>query len=107
MVRRRKVSNWPETTAALGRRDGRRRRFYQSTESGASRRSQNQGGGAGGTSRELESQKQGLLVGERRLLGREVATVKDLTRREKEGKLSQPFPSSCSPAICLPLAKLT
>ena len=104
MVRRLKVSNWPETTAALGRRDSRKRRFCQSTEFGASQKEPEP---RRGISRELESQRQGLFVGERRLLGREVATVKDLTGREKEGELSQPFPSSCSPTICLLLAKLT
>ena len=48
MVRRLKVSNWPETTAALGRRDGRRRRFYQSTEFEASQKEPEARGRGGG-----------------------------------------------------------
>ena len=81
--------------------------FIRAQRLGPVRRSQNKGRGFPGSWNHRG--RVCLGGGNRRLHRREAVTVKDLTGKEKEREISQPFHFSYSPIIChcLPLAKLT
>lgn len=96
-----KVSNWPETTAALGRKAAGEGGFIRAQSSGPVRRSQNQGGGFQGAG----ITEAGSFVGEETSWERS-SHSQGPHRKRKEQELSQPLPSSCSLTICLLLANL-